>query len=122
MLMLGARKRRVEWKEAGVTLTLLPLGETRDQELAEATTERVMDDNGQLKDLKRDVPEYVRLIGRECIADWDGVCGDDGEPVACTPERIDEFMQIQPARDFVLRKVRGLDLYLGREVEAAKKD
>ena len=96
-------------------------GEERDQALVDETTERVIDDNGRVTDVKRDVPRYVQLVGRECIRGWEGVTDEAGNVVDCTPEAIDEFMQIQPAREFVLGKVRGLDLWLRGETDAAKK-
>lgn len=122
MLILGARKVWTPWKDAGCKLLLSPLPDDVDQRLAEETTEYVFDDNGQIKDVKRDREAYVQGIARECLHGWEDVAYEHGEPVSFSDAAREEFMRIQPAREFVLGKVRGLELYKQRETDAAKKD
>ncbi len=132
MLYLNAGQQTVKWKEAGIELDLVPLPRDVDQALIEATTERVLDDNGRLVDIKRDVRTYAQKVGRHCIKGWrglpdkegergPGVIDPDGNAVECTPEAVEQFMLIEPAEEFVFRKVKSLDIHLAAEVSAAKK-
>lgn len=122
MLILGAAKRTVAWKEAGITLDLVPLDEDVNNRLFEQTTQRVTNDAGQVVDVKRDTERYAQRVGQHCIQGWTGVGARDGSPVECTPEHIAQFMLIEPAQAFVFARVRGLELHLHQEVDAAKKD
>lgn len=141
MLVLGTPKRWVPWPEAGIELQLSPLTSQRRQELVAETTHPIYDEQtGKVKDFQRDVAEYARRVGQECIHGWRGLKDEDGKrgkgvmmphpdnpkgkPVQapCDAEHIGAFMQIDPAQRFVFRQVEGLGLYLDDQVEQAKKD
>lgn len=142
MLLLNGPARWMPWEAAGIELLLSPLTSERKQELVSETTEVVHDDKtGKVKDVNRDVAEYARRVGQECIHDWRGMKAKDGKhrpagvmmpppddpdgkPVEapCDAEHIAAFMQIEPAQRFVFNTVEGLGLYLDEQVDDAKKD
>ncbi len=119
MLVLGGVKQRVEWSDAGVWLDLVPLPEDADQRYIEQTMTEVRDDDGKLTNIHRDTARYAQLVGRHCIKDWGGVVDADGQPVACTPEAIDDLMRISQAQEFVFSRVKGLALYRRQEIDDA---
>ena len=108
----------VIWAAAGITLELLPLTEDVDAELVAETTVYSTEE-GQPR-VKRDTAAYAQGIGRHCIKGWTGVVDEKGKPVLCIPAAIDEFMLIEPAQDFVISKVKGLELHLAEQVGEGK--
>ena len=49
---------------------------------------------------------YAQGLGRQIIIEWEGIVDDDGNPVACTPEAIDQFMRLPFVGDLFLNKVQ----------------
>lgn len=124
MLNIGVIQQTVKWHEAGMTLDLVPLPEDVDTKFIEETTTRILDDNGRLKDLKRDLDKYAEKVGLYCIKGWSGAVDGEGEnagEVPCNEENIKRFMKIGPAREYIFSKVKSLKIYLVSEAEEAKK-
>lgn len=119
-MLFKPQPRELHWKAAGVYLTLIPLSQDVDQKFIEETTTQLLDEKGRLTGYKRDTAKYAQLVGRECIKGWRGPKDNNKKPVECTPEAIDAFMLIEPAQDFVIEKVKGLELYLAEELDEAK--
>lgn len=123
MLRIDNRRRWRVWKEAGVSLLMSPLTPEKDREFVDATTTYVRDDDGRVTDVKRDVREYNRLVGRECVHDWKGVVHEVAEntcePLDFSPEALDAFMTLEPASNYVFNEAKGLGMHLVREIKAA---
>lgn len=119
MLLLGQITRRVHWQAANITLQLRPLPESENSAFVKATTQIQLGDDGTPEDIQRDTLAYAQMVGRYCIQGWEGVGNTEGEAIKCTPEAIDEFMQIGPAQTFLFNQVKGLSLWLQEEEQAA---
>lgn len=120
MLIIGSFTAWMEMPGAsGTAFLLAPLTSDVEARITALTTHRKLDDNGKLVDIERDYTAYSQQVGRECIKDWRGVANAQGQPVACSPERIDELLRIDPVQAFVLRAVRTLAVTHGAEIAKA---
>lgn len=117
MLILGHFTVWADMPDApGTAFKLSPLTADAEARITAATTTRKLDENGKLVDLQRDYTAYAQQIGRECIKDWRGVADAHGQPVACTPERIDELLRIDPVQGFLVRTVRTLAIARAQQI------
>lgn len=124
MLVLIPTVQRIDWPEAGMTLDLVPLPESKDQEFVKQTMIEVRGHQGELKRMERDSVKYAELVGNHCIKGWTGVVvdPDSDEEAPCTPENINRLMAIDVAQLFVFNQIKGLSLHIKSEDEEAKKD
>ncbi len=124
-MLLTRQVKKVHWDAAGVTLWLAPLTADFDQRFVdECLFYQSRPDGTQVQ--MQDAYKYACLVGQHCINRWVGVQAedDDGQlnDVECTPGNIDQFMQIEPAQNFVFSQAKGLGVWLQSEIDAAKKD
>lgn len=119
MLIVGGGKRWRPWKEAGARLLLSPLSPGRHAELSAMTTTIVRDDDNKVIDVKRDVAEFARLVGRECVHGWEGIADANKHPLTFSQAAADALMSIGPAEAFVMSEVTGLGMHIEKEVENA---
>lgn len=123
-LRMATGPERLDIERLGVTLTVRPHG-TSVMEDARNDPALIEERDTLCEDLgvaAEDLPQHKmaelmhRAIARAAILAWDGVLGEDGEPIEAVPEAIDAAMaQDQFYRAFV-------DLYIvpGWQVEAEK--
>lgn len=118
-LLLGPCVQSVVWKEANVTLDMVPLAEDVNERFVKETTKARRDEQDKIVGLDRDSARYAELVGQHCIKGWHGVVDEKGKPVPFSEEAVARAMRIGPFQAFVFARVRGLELWLNKETEAA---
>lgn len=60
----------------------------------------------------------AQAVARRVVTEWEGVGGEDGEPLPVTPEGIDALLDIWPVFEVFQREVLGPHLVLDAEKNA----
>ena len=120
MLIIGSFTVWIDMPGApGTAFLLAPLTSDVEATITAATTSRKLDEAGKVVDIERNYTAYAQAVGRETIKDWRGVIDSTGQPVPCSPARIDELLRIDPVQAFVLRNVRTLAITHAAEITTA---
>ncbi len=119
MLRIGDFTVKTKWEEADIVFTLKPLLEDMDSLFREQSTEREVK-NDRIVDIKVDQDKYAELVGLHCIKQWTGVVDEREQPAECNDVNIARLMKVGKARDFIMGKVKALQMHVVKEEAQAK--